>query len=271
MGVADRIVELLLFTMKTSIDNTALVKKFLRGGESLLANRELRVEQALDETQLLTIQGTILAKGRLTDPLPNIVIRLDSDYWELIHQLALEASFIPLTINQDRLAGATFIQHSYHSVPAGYQIHCQEASAFWKRWWLNHRKLQLMDMLLLHNNRWYPVSQMLCDTGSIYVKTWRGEQVLYITDRVVWLDRNTQEKRKRIEVNRHQAKAQDIPIKYPYHLPDRPPGHCTVPADLAQVIKAGKDRLLVRTAVGIVLIEGQNLTCKLARKLTQVS
>ena len=128
-----------------------------------------------------------------------------------------------------------------------------------------------MDMLLLHNNRWYPVSQMLCDTGSIYVKTWRGEQVLYITDRVVWLDRNTQEKRKQIEINRHQARAQAMPIKYPYHFdqPDR--SHCTVPADLAQVIKAGKDRLLVRTAVGIVLIEGQNLTCKLARKLTQVS
>ena len=118
MGATDRIVGL-LFTMKTSIDNTALVKKFLQGGESLLANRELRVEQALNETQLLTIQGTILAKGRFTDPLANIVIRLDSDYWELIHQLALEASFIPLTINQDRLAGATFIQHSYHSVPAG--------------------------------------------------------------------------------------------------------------------------------------------------------
>ncbi|MEM9485055.1 MAG: hypothetical protein AAGA83_15360, partial [Cyanobacteria bacterium P01_F01_bin.116] len=150
--------------MKTAVDNITLVKTFLKGEDSLLANRELRIEKALDETQLLTNQGILLAKGRFNHQLPNIVIRLNSDYWQLIHKLALNAGFIPLRIDQERLAGVTFAQYDYQSIPAGYQVHCQQASLFWKTWWINHRQLQLMDMLLLCKKRWYPIQNMLCET-----------------------------------------------------------------------------------------------------------
>ena len=260
--------------MKTAIDNITLINKFIKGEDSLLANRELRVEKALDETQLLTTQGILLAKGRLAHRLPNIVIRLKSDYWELLHQLALDACFIPLQIRQAQLDGATFAQYDHQSVPAGYQVHCQEASAFWKTWWINHRKLQLMDMLLLFNKRWYPVKQMLCDTGTIYVKTWRGEQTLSISEPVIWLDRNTQEHRRPLTLP--QRKHQEPAVAYPYHsdLPgEQSPqsGQITVPSNLRQVIKADNNQLLVHTVLGPVIIKGKNLTCTLARKVAKAS
>lgn len=254
--------------MKTAVDNITLIKRFLQGEESLLANRELRIENVHGENQLLTNQGILLAKGHLKQRFSKIVIRLKSDYWQIIHQLALNASFIPFNIQQERLDGATFAQYEQHTVPAGYRVNCQEASAFWKVWWINHRKLQMMDMLLLFNKRWYPVNQMLCETGTIYVKTWRGEQTLSINDTVIWLDRNTHEQRRRVTIPKHHGSSQRSTSKSQKH------NHGTavsssqpiVPDDLRQVIKASSNRLIVHTVLGPVVIEGQNLTCALARK-----
>lgn len=255
--------------MKNAIDNITLIKQFLKGDKSLLANRELRLEKALEETQLLTTQGILLAKGRFSSSVPNVVIRLRSDYWALLNQLALEAHFIPFEISQARLEKATFAQYDRHSVPDGYQIHCQEASAFWKTWWINHRKQQLMDMLLLCDKRWYPVNQMLCDTGTIYVKTWRGEHILSLADTVVWLDRNTQEQRRQSK-HHHDPEKLAAP-KYPPHASAAQIEQPMVPADLRPVIKVGKNKLLVHTVLGPVVIEGQNLTCALARKMAKAS
>ncbi len=258
--------------MKAAIDNITLINKFLKGEDSLLANRELRVEKALDETQLLTTQGILLAKGRLTDHLPNIVIRLKSDYWELLNQQALDACFIPLHLQQDQLDGATFTQYDYHSVPEGYQVHCQEAASFWKTWWINHRKLQLMDMLLLCKKRWYPVKEMMCDTGTIYVKTWREEQTLSISEIVIWLDRNTQAHRQPLNYPK-RSKTQRPAVTQPSrtHVLGEPSEQIIVPDNLRKVIKADNNRLLVHTVLGPVIIEGQNLTCILARKAVKTS
>ncbi|MEM8613301.1 MAG: hypothetical protein AAGF93_14875 [Cyanobacteria bacterium P01_H01_bin.105] len=264
--------------MKIAIDNIALIKQFLNGKESLLANRELRVEKALDEIQLLTTQGILLAKGQFTTNFPSVTIRLSSDYWALIHQLALEAGFIPFNLEQERAAGAIFASYDYHSVPAGYQIHCQEASVFWKTWWINHRKLQLMDILLLCNKKWYPVNHMLCDTGTIYVKTWRGEQTLSLADTVVWIDRNTHEQRQRITIKKHHNKDKLVATKYPYHtdvnstdMPAAQSKPLQIPTELQPVVKANANRLIVHTVLGPVIITGQNLACILARKGTKVS
>ncbi len=266
--------------MKAAVDNITLIKTFLKGEDSLLANRELRIEKALEETQLLTTQGILLAKGRLNHRLPNIVIRLNSDYWELIHQLALDASFIPLHIDEERLAGATFAQYDYHSVPAGYKVHCQPASVFWKTWWINHRKLQLMDMLLLCEKRWYPIQSMLCETGTIYVKTWRGEKILSLSDMIVWLDRNTQDHRQRLRNPRaqtqkrsteqlsHTAKASSLPVD---SANTHQSSQLIVPAALQQVVKVSGNKLLIQTVHGVVEIEGQNLSCSLARKVVKAS
>ena len=221
--------------MKIAIDNIALIKTFFKGKDSLLANRELRIEKALDEIQLLTTQGILLAKGQLAVNSPKALIRLRSDYWALIHQLALEAGFVPLSIEQDRLAGVTFAQYDCYSIPAGYQIHCQEASAFWKTWWINHRRMQLMDILLLFQNRWYPVNHMVCDTGTIYIKTWRGDDLVAV----------------------------------PPTVPAVPP---TVPANLQQVVQVDSpNRLIIHTVLGPIAVEGQHLTCDRARNIAEVS
>lgn len=267
--------------MKAAIDNITLINKFLKGEDSLLANRELRVEKALDETQLLTTQGILLAKGRLTGRRPNIVIRLKSDYWELINQLTLDACFAPLHLQQDRLDGATFTQYDYQSVPAGYQLYCQEASSFWKTWWINHRKLQLMDMLLLSHKRWYPVQEMLCDTGTIYVKTWRGEKTVSISEMIIWIDRNTQQHRQSLQdPKRHLIKPQAPATPSSSRtnttvggnqVAGAPSAQITVPDNLRKVIKADHNRLLVHTVLGPVIIEGQNLSCTLARKAVKAS
>ena len=261
--------------MKVAIDNIVLITKFLKGEASLLANRELRLEKARDEIQLLTTQGLLLAKGRFTANLPNVVIRIKSDYWALIHQLAIEAGLIPLNLEAERAAGATFAQYHYHSVPAGYQIHCQAASAFWKTWWVNHRRLQLMDILLLCNRQWYPVKHMLCDTGTIYVKTWRGEQTFALSDTVVWLDRNTQARQPKITIRKHHTNNKLLTTEYPYHdelrTAQRAPQPPRIPTELQQVVKPDGNRLIIHTVLGPVVIEGHSLTCTLARKMTSAS
>ncbi|MEO1180145.1 MAG: hypothetical protein AAFX51_04670, partial [Cyanobacteria bacterium J06636_28] len=122
------------------------------------------------------------------------------------------------------------------------------------------------------------VKQMLCDTGTIYVKTWRGEQTLSISEPVIWLDRNTQEHRRPLTLPRR--KQQEPAVAYPYHAdlseeqqPSQLPqaGQITVPSNLRQVIKVDKNRLLVHTVLGPVIIEGQNLTCTLARRVAKAS
>ncbi|NEQ50147.1 MAG: hypothetical protein F6K11_08460 [Leptolyngbya sp. SIO3F4] len=259
--------------MKTAVDNITLINTFLKGEDSLLANRELRIEKVRDETQLLTTQGILLAKGRLKQRLPQVVVRLQSDYWQIIHELALKASFIPQNIQQERAAGEKFAQYAHLSVPAGYQVHCQEASALWKTWWINHRRLQLMDMLLLCGNRWYPINQMMCETGTIYIKTWRGEKIFSIADTIIWIDRNTHGQPKGLKPKKHLPNVKRAATQHPHHAnrsavrPDIP----NVPDDLRKVVKASGNRLIVHTVLGPVVIEGQNLTCTLGRKVSTAS
>ncbi|MBX2865116.1 MAG: hypothetical protein KTR27_16310 [Leptolyngbyaceae cyanobacterium MAG.088] len=259
--------------MKAAIDNIALIKKFLKGEDVLLANRELRVEKALDEIQLLTTQGILVAKGQFLSNYPKLAVRLESDYWQVIHQLALGAGFIPPKLAQEKSDGATFAKYEHYSIPEGYQLHCQEASTFWKTWWVNHRKLQLMDMMLLCKKRWYPVTQVLCDTGTIYVKTWRGEQTLAISDIVVWLDRNTHGQRSRAQVRKHHNQTQvgAASSSQVASAVARQAQQPLVPPELQQVIQADVNGLIVHTVLGPVIIGGQNLTCKRARKTSRVS
>ncbi|MBT9310995.1 hypothetical protein [Leptothoe kymatousa] len=266
--------------MKDTLDNTTLIQKFLQGEDSLLANRELHIEKAREETQLLTNQGILLAKARLKGSNPYVVVRLQSDYWQVVHQLALQANYLPFGMDKARFEGATFVQYDYHSVPAGYEIHCQEAAALWKTWWVNHRQLELMDMLLLCDKRWAPVNKMVCETGTIYMKTWQGERVFAVSDTIVWLDRNTQKRRRRIQVPKHHAPGKTSPSPYPYHsgedISEKPApvdesANPVVPDNLRRVVRAGKNKLLIQTALGPILIEGENLSCSIGRRTAKKS
>jgi hypothetical protein len=172
--------------MKLSVDNTTdnatLIKQYLKGKTAFLANRELRIETVFQERHLSTNTGQLIAKGTFEDQAITLFIRKESEYWSLIHSKALKRSIVP--INEPAYSG--FLKYEYHPVPEGYHLNCDEAQYLWKFWWLNRRRLQLMDLVIYRHHSWYPIRNIICQQGTLYVKTWGGEISLRFDDAALW-------------------------------------------------------------------------------------
>jgi hypothetical protein len=282
-----------------ALDDTTLINQFIRGEVSLAANQNLRVEAAFNVMQLLTKRGVLLAIASLAgeSQTPTIAVRQTSDYWKLIHQLLLKNHF--LMIEPAEQAG--FMKYEERSIPAGYQLNCTEARQLWKAWWTgmrhNNRHSIQIDLLIFQRNTWYPVRDIACNQGTLFIQSLAAEIALQGDDLIVWLQKGNLPIDQPVAAQPQPAQVSEAsPLKQRLqsqncsnsHLQKAlgadtaigsiAPNHPVEPVaekaiaptqvDLTQVLRQHQGRLYVTTALGEVVIEGLDLKAWLSMEAT---
>ncbi|MGB3309301.1 MAG: hypothetical protein WBG32_06535 [Nodosilinea sp.] len=279
----------------TSPDDLTLLQWFVSGDATLEANQALRIEPANNLRQLLSHSGLLLATAYDTTKPPRIEVRRNTDYTDVLHQILLDYHFMPIGQGGD----SQVLCYAHSPVPDGYHINYAEARQLWKQWWVgnsrrSNRHLQL-NLFVLTQNQWYPIRDIAINSGTLYVETLRGETVHHGDDMMVWLEKDSVEESEKTHVWASpvtneapttpatavapapvQARPGSTPltqqVKVPSPAAPPPPRSLApspaapitspaVPANpaLASVVCTREGKIYVKTAVGVVVIEGDNL------------
>lgn len=277
--------------MSQHLDDLSLLRQYLRQESTLLASPNLRVQPAADAVQLLSRTGELLASAKFNSLPARVSIRPGSDYEPLLKKLLLAHSFLPTGQCEDH----QFYCYQYHPIPEGYTLNATPAMVLWKSWWGKRRRFlgnaSQTDLLLFTHQKWYPVREMTCDRGSLFIKTWAGESAHTAEDLVVWLEQNQQEgdddktqfffpqpgesapqaePRPRVQATASVSPAPVVQEPEPVGPRSQAaiatrsrPASVSLPADLQQVVRYHQGKLYVRTALGYVVVAGADLRCGL--------
>ncbi|PSN12119.1 hypothetical protein C7293_21555 [filamentous cyanobacterium CCT1] len=280
----------------TSPDDLTLLQWFVSGNATLEANQSLRVQPANSLRQLLGRKGKLLATAYDAATPPRIEVRRNTDYTDLLHQILLDYHFMP--IGQGLDSQVLCYAHSVIPVGyrMNYTEARQLWKQWWIRSSRRgNRNLQL-DLFVLTQNQWYPIRDIAINSGTLYIETLRGETVHYGDDMVVWLEKDSAEAGE--ETRFWAVKAPQYPSVTPSGSVDPapaetsgstppappikvpaaatplppcplPPGPAASPSTvqpptpanpaLASVVCTREGKVYVKTAVGVVVIEGDNL------------
>lgn len=168
------------------LDNTALIQQFVQGKLTFAANQNLRIETAADMAQLLTKYGNLLATIQLDGLLPSILVRRESNYWELINQILLENSFISTGKLERGL-----MRYDYYPAPDGYKINYTEARLLWKTWrnqFDKNTNTVPRELLIFTLDGWQVAKNIVISQDNLFIQTWTDELVVDTADKLVWLD-----------------------------------------------------------------------------------
>ena len=260
----------------SSLDDLTLLQLFVSGDATLEANQALRIQPANKERQLLGRKGALLATAYDAALPPRIEVRRRSDYTDLLHQILIDHHFIPIGQGLD----SQVLCYAHCPVPEGYRLHYTEARQLWKQWWLRSsrqgkRNLQL-DLFVLTQDKWYPVRDIGLSNGTLYVETLRGETAHQGEDMLAWLEKDVAEATEETRV--WAAPTASAPVTpAPTPRPAAPPqveapvqappatvlpplsAPARVESALASVVCTREGKVYVKTAAGVVVIEGDNL------------
>jgi len=172
------------------MDDLAMIEAFVRAAiadeDLLLSNPGLRIEMCFNAIQLLASKEGLLATSQHGEKPPIIVVNRSSSYWELLHQILLNFSFVPTGETQK-----DFYRYQHCTVPEGYRLECTQAMDLWRAWWgssyRNRRQVIPLELLIWRRGTWYPVKDIISSQGALYIKTLGSESTLHGSDLVAWL------------------------------------------------------------------------------------
>lgn len=257
---------------QNQLDDVSLIKLFIQGKASLATSEKLRVQPALDTEQLLARNGQILAIARLQAKAPEVLVRPQSSYTQLISETLQSQAFLPGA--PDSSTG--FLRYQYHEVPNGYQPRCAPARVLWRQWWLRYRngrpRLVELELILFTYGEWQPIRNIIFNHSTLFVTTHRGETAHQGEDVVVWAEKTTPIAngtipRLRTALHSHRQRSRpsgDAPV--PPSCPLPPPAIASrqdLSPHLQQVVRQENGRLYIRTSAGELIVEGSNLRCQL--------
>lgn len=278
--------------MSQHLDDLSLLRQYLRQESTLLANPNLRVQPVADAVQLLSRTGELLAVAKFNQLPASVSVRPESAYEPLLKKLLLAHSFLPTGQCEDH----QFYCYQYHLIPEGYTLNATPAMALWKSWWGRQRRFlgnaSQTDLLMFTRQKWYPVREMVCDKGSLFIKTWVGETAHAAEDLVVWLEIEEQDsdddktqfffpqpagetsiKPQSSEVKQPSAAQAELDTRTLQQSPapktaqsSPKPTSTPSPVELQQVARYHNGKLYVRTALGYVVVVGSELRCGLNPK-----
>jgi hypothetical protein len=171
-------------------DDATVIRRFAQGESQPVINQNLRIDSAWKTVQLTTLNGELIGILKQSDEHPYALIKYDSKYWDLIHQILLESNFVPVGKSNNQPG---FFQYQKHDVPKGYKIRYTEARILWKTWWPRQRRKRKyeiqLDMLVFKQNKWYPIQDIVVNDAIFDIKTLIGEITLSMSDKIVWLEK----------------------------------------------------------------------------------
>lgn len=268
------------------LDDVTLIQQFVGGEATLAANQNLRIEPAFDSLQLLAKRGGLIASMKRVGSRQTVLMRRESDYAALMHQILLARQFVPA-------AGASnqpdFEQYRADEIPAGYEVSYTTVRTLWREWWRSTRHTNVnniqIDLLIFVRDTWYPVRNIVCSEGVLFITTLVSEVSYEGSEPLTWLRRvpapqtATAEPLTTLLPDRlHPPISKPIALQPP--TADREPrSNVSTPSslnnkrgqldsepshpDLRKVLRFCQGKLYITTALGEIVVEGSQLKYRL--------
>jgi hypothetical protein len=232
----------------SSLDDLTLIQRFVEGKASLEANPNLRVESSSDAIRLSTKRGAFLAAVNLALNMRSAFVRQGSQYGEVISQILVEHSFIPMGLNEQGL-----MRYEYYPIPQGYEMKYTEARVLWKTWRGQQLQKNTQQKLLVHTpNGWKCVQTIKTSQELLFIETLADEVMIHSTDRIAWLSAAVEE-----------PKTQIFAYK-PLAQPEPPAPSSESSHYFSGVVQMKDGKLYIQTPQGEVVVEGSDLRFYLA-------
>ncbi|MBW4691880.1 MAG: hypothetical protein KME27_08930 [Lyngbya sp. HA4199-MV5] len=265
------------------LDDTTLIQQFISGEVTLAANQNLRIEPAFDSVQLLAKRGGLIASLKRVGSRQTIVMRQPSDYSVLMHQLLLARHFVP-TPGGDP---SGFTEYRADDIPAGYEVVHATVKELWKEWWRTARHTSThgihMDLLIFARDTWYPIRNIVCSQGTLFITTLVSEVAFTGNDSLTWLRRSPEPQTiEKTPPTTAPTLARSLqPFNKTAPLTSTVPERPSIPAspdflnkpealdsavsqpELRQVVRVRHGKLYVKTALGELVVEGSDLKYRL--------
>jgi hypothetical protein len=170
----------------STVDDETMVRRFARGKKRSVSNHNLAINYTHNSLQLSTPHGELIALNKISDKLHYILLKQDSNYWEFIHHIVIEHSFVP--INDNTTQGG-FTRYQKYQIPPGYQLKYTNAGdllALWQRHSGREQK-QHLDLLFLSKTKWYRVKNAVLQGNNVCLTSVAGQVEMPIGTPVPWI------------------------------------------------------------------------------------
>lgn len=263
------------------LDDITLIQQFISGEATLAANQKLRIEPAFNSVQLMAKRGGLIATMNRSGSRQTVLLRQESDYSAIMRQILLARQFVPVAGVGDQ---SGFEQYRADEIPAGYEATHATAKALWKEWWRTARKKSghgiYMDILIFVRDTWYPIRNIVCSQGSLFVTTLVSEVSFESGEQLTWLRqlpplrpgdteltspvpiRSLQPLNSPPQPSIAHKEQQPVPTP-PAFLSKRDALTSVSRSDLKQVLRFRQGKLYVTTALGDIVVEGSHLKFRL--------
>ncbi|BAZ17088.1 hypothetical protein NIES4071_89660 [Calothrix sp. NIES-4071] len=168
------------------LDDISLIKEYIEGKNKLGFNHNLRIEPIGQTIQLLNKKGILLASVNVASQFKVILVRQNSNYWELINKILLENSLMPTGKLVNEL-----MRYEYHPIPRGYKINYAEANELWLYWQRNTSQdtegTKRLNLLVFNPQGWQPIKDIGLSNETVFIKTYGSDVVVHNCSRIAWL------------------------------------------------------------------------------------
>jgi hypothetical protein len=167
------------------LDDISLIKEYIQGKNKLGFNNNLRVEPVGETIQLLTKKGILLASVNIASQFKIVLVRQNSNYWELINKILLENSLMPTGKLVNEL-----MRYEYYSIPKGYHINYADANELWLFWQRNTQTTDTsrrLNLLVFNPDGWQPIRDIALSSETVFIKTYGSDITVHNCSRIAWL------------------------------------------------------------------------------------
>jgi hypothetical protein len=166
----------------SKLNDVELIRKFVQGDLSFLANQNLRLEPAFNSAQLLAKKGELIATAKLVGQIRAVLVRQSSVYQELINRVLTDHEFLPIGINDRGL-----VQYEHCPIPPGYEANYTEVRHLWKAWRAHYSRKTHLTILIRSQQSWLPLQMIEYGQENLFLQVPGDEKMLCVSDRIIWL------------------------------------------------------------------------------------
>ncbi len=168
-------------------DDIKLIAAFVEGSNQLLMSDQSRLETTGIISQIITKTGEVAAIMYLQSNPRTAVVKASSFYTIQLENSLLADNFV--LMGESKRDG--YLEYHQYETPAGYKTWYTEPTLLWKKWWpterfQNKRRFN-MNMLVQIKGSWYPVQNIVIDTGTFVIKTLVGQIRISSHEKLLWL------------------------------------------------------------------------------------
>jgi len=171
-------------------DDENLIKVFAEGETKFVFSQNLQIESQLNVVTLRNRKRQLVAILKRSFKITSALVKNTYQHWEFIEKLFLENNFVPFGESKSQPG---FFEYHQYEIPSNYKLNYTESLNLWKTWWVLQRRNNphelALNIMVLTNERWYPIRDIRTHEKKLIFKTLVNEITLEATDKIAWIDK----------------------------------------------------------------------------------